>query len=364
MFLLSREQARAYYGASEGTDGTRPSREGEPRLDPRNELYKLLGLIPDRPETDVARQSTDNLIGQITGFYAPELKAFYMLNEIIGGVNGGSATATMAHEFAHALQDQRHDLNRLTAERADDWDATRALQQVMEGDALAAENAYLGFSLRSTYRRPMCFQIPPRARPNVAFVVERELDTWYEDGVCFVDAVLPHIEGIEALWERLPTTTEQILHPEKYLAGERAITITLPSFAGLGPQWRRLESSSFGEFSVQNLLLLGMTDRPAVQRAAAGWGGDDWALYVNEGGRLFSYAVRWDSNEEAGEFWTALVLSLTNRGAVFAASSETALDATIDGRGWRAQLTGDRVTILVSNDTTALGAAAALAGLP
>ena len=82
--------------------------------------------------------------------------------------------------------------------------------------------------------------------------------------------------GVADVWAALPTTTEQILHPEKYLAGEGALPVSLPPLTpALGAGWRSLLGSSFGEFSLQNLLLLGLAaDRVLVQRAAAGWGGD------------------------------------------------------------------------------------------
>ena len=147
MFLLSRDQARAYYGGEDNAGGIGGAAPLRP-LDPQDELYRLLGLVPAREERsdgqpsqdrDLRQQSVDNLVAQITGFYSPDLEAFYMLETIIGGVSGGSARATMAHEFTHALQDQYHDLNALAAARADDWDAFRALQDVVEGDAIASE---------------------------------------------------------------------------------------------------------------------------------------------------------------------------------------------------------------------------------
>ncbi len=375
MFLLSRDQARAYYGGEDNAGaaigGAAPLRP----LDPQDELYRLLGLVPAREERsdgqpsqdrDLRQQSVDNLVAQITGFYSPDLEAFYMLETIIGGVSGGSARATMAHEFTHALQDQYHDLNALAAARADDWDAFRALQDVVEGDAIASESAYLGFTLRSTYRLPVCFRIPAPARAGVPFGVERELDTWYEDGPCFIEAVTPLLaNGVADVWAALPTTTEQILHPEKYLAGEGALPVSLPPLTpALGAGWRSLLGSSFGEFSLQNLLLLGLAaDRVLVQRAAAGWGGDAWELYTRGDDRLLAYAVEWDDAGEAREFWAAFVASLSARSPV-ARPAPDALMVEIGGVVWRAALVGARVDLVVSTDAAAAMDAAAAIGLP
>jgi hypothetical protein len=361
MFLLTRAQARAYYGGAEPTPG-----EPQPEpLDAKQELYQLLGLI--QPRADLEQQSLDNLISLITGFYSPELDALYVLEEIRGGLEGIGAQLTIVHELVHALQDQHYDIVFLDAERSDDWDAKTALLDVMEGDAIAAEIAYFGFSTRAAYRVPVCFQIPPPIRPGVPFIVERELDTWYEDGLCFVQAVAPQLpDGVAGIWENLPTTTEQILHPEKYLTGEGAKPVTLrPLATTLGGSWSQLYSSTFGEFTLQNILLAGLAgDRPLVQRAAAGWDGDRWALYTQDDARLAHVETLWESDDEARQFWDAFITSIYNRGSGRQPpATADRLSIDLDGRTWRAQLQGNRVTFLVSNDVPALEAAASILGL-
>ena len=362
MFLLTRDQAGAYYGRdAPAGGGARPPRP----LDSKQELYRLLGLIPER--SDLRQQSLDNLITLILGFYSPELDALYLLEEITGGLDGVTARTTIVHELVHALQDQYHDLPALQAARADDWDATIALLDVMEGDAIAAEIAYFGFSTRASYRAPLCFGIPDPLQPGVPRIVERELDTQYEDGLCFVQVVAPRLPGgVAAIWNDLPTTTEHILHPEKYLAGEGARPVTLPLIdAALGAGWTRLAGHNFGEFTLQNLLLAGLAaERPLVLRAAAGWGGDAWALYTHDDARLLQSLIAWDDANEASEFWSAFQASLRNRGATFTSSAAAAFRAALDGRLWRAALAGDRVTLLVSTDPVALDAAATRLGLP
>lgn len=362
-FLLSRAQARAYYSTDNG--GGQGS-GAAPGLDAKNELYRLLGLIPDREQRNVGQATTDNLVSLITGFYAPELKAFYMLDEITGGVHGPSARATIAHEFVHALQDQYHDIEAQEAQRRDDWDAMRAFQQAMEGDALYFESKYLGYSARAAYRVPVCFQIPSPLRPSVPFVIERELDTWYEDGLCFVQDVLPLLSGgVSELWQRLPATTEQVLHPEKYLAAEPASPVTLECLeSALGEGWSRLKQANLGEFGLQNLLVLGLTDRTRAGQAAAGWGGDAWALYTNAEGRLLYSVSVWDSPAEAREFWLAFRQSLAGRATLPIDPAGDSFSAeTAGGRMWRAWLEDDRVSFFVANDVSALDRAAAAAGL-
>jgi hypothetical protein len=363
MFLLTRAEIRAIYELPTPGPTSTPPPRAVAAVDLKQETYVLLGLIPPPDRTggrDIDDLQLDNLIPQITGFYNPEYGAFYLVDTINGGIRGGLARSTIVHELTHALQYQYQDIDAIARERASDWDGTTALLDLVEGDAVNTENLVLGFSTRSTYRQPVCFSIPPPQRPGTAFAVERELDTWYEDGLCFVQAVAPQVlRGVTGVFEDLPTTTEQILHPEKYLAGEGARMVSLRELS-LGAGWQPLGGANLGEFGMQNLLLLGLlNDRPGVQLAAAGWGGDAFVLYGNAGARLFYAETVWDTPEDAREFMDALVASLARRTPGIPPSEVVYSYATdTGGVSWRAYLTGSRVTLLASTDRDALTAAA------
>jgi hypothetical protein len=363
MFLLTRSEIRAIYEQPTPGPTTTPPPQAVPAVDLKQETYVLLGLIPP-PENTGGRKiddlQLDNLISQITGFYNPEYNAFYLVDTINGGIRGGLARSTIVHELTHALQYQYQDIDAIARERASDWDGTTALLDLVEGDAVNTENLVLGFSTRSTYRQPVCFTIPAPQRPGTAFAVERELDTWYEDGLCFVQAVSGQVlRGVTGIFEDLPTTTEQILHPEKYLAGEGAAAVNLRRLE-LGPAWQALGSANLGEFGLQNLLLLGLlSDRPGVQSAAAGWGGDAFALYGSNDARLFYAETTWDTPEDAREFMDALVASLARRaGAAPPSDPQYSYAIDVGSAAWRTYLTGSRVTILAATDREALTAAA------
>jgi hypothetical protein len=363
MFLLTRPQVRTFYEIPTPGPTSTPPPASVPEVHLKQETYELLGLIPP-PELsggrDIEALQLDNLIPLITGFYNHEFNAFYLVDGLSGGIYGGLARSTIVHELTHALQYQYRDIDGIARQRENDWDATMALLDVLEGDAVNTEILVLGFSTRSTYRQPVCFAIPAPQRPGTAFAIERELDTWYEDGLCFVQTVREQVlRGVNGIFEDLPTTTEQILHPEKYLAGEDAKAVNLRSIA-LGAGWEIEGRANLGEFNLQNVLLLGLGgDRPGVQAAAAGWGGDTFALYGKGEARLFYAESVWDAPEEAGEFFNALVTSLANRGSgQLPPVSPESYSIALGGVTWRVYSNGDRVTLIVSTDAGIAEAAA------
>jgi hypothetical protein len=341
MFLLSRKNATEYY--TPARDENAPSRS-----DLRSDVYKLLGLVADR--VNVAQQDTAYLGSLITGFYASDLNAFYLLDDQ-GPIDGPKAKSTVVHEFTHVLQDQYYDLDEIDRRVSGDWDATRAFYSLLEGDALNTEAHFFGRPLRAL---PPCFTLP--APPSgTSYAIARDLDTWYFDGSCFVQAVLRRGKTLPDMWQSIPTTSEQVLHPEKYLAGEAALPVSLASVTEvLGPAWRRQGGSNFGEYVLQNLLQAGLgRDFSRIQRAAAGWGGDRWVQYENAEQRLLQAGTVWDTPEDADEFFASLLQSMRNRGADVQ-SDANRFEATSDGKHWRALLDGDRVDFVVSTDLEAL----------
>lgn len=329
----------------------------------QQDVYRHLGLIAD--DLDLMKMYLRFLELGILAFYSPEHKTFYLIEDQIS--RGVLTDTTLVHEYAHALQDQYHDLDPTREAIEDDWDRSSAYTTLIEGDAVSTENAYFGFV---ALRRPMCFAIPPvQDLLGIPFAIQRDINTWYDDGFCFVQTVTERgTMSTAPLFENPPVSTEQILHPDKYTAGEKPEPVTLsPVLPALGAGWAEIESSTLGEYILQNVLVLGLRlrgDRPRAQAGAAGWGGDAWTLYGNGEARLFQASIVWDSAEEAQQFFTTLSASLEARGGGVQPASEAGFSARLGAKDWRVGLRGDAVTLLVSADAGALSAAAGAIGLP
>jgi hypothetical protein len=102
-----------------------------------------------------------------------------------------------------------------------------------------------------------------------------------------------------------PRSSEQILHPEKYLEGDEPQIVALPPLTDtLGAGWRLVEAETLGEFQT-GLYLAQQVDQATADLASAGWDGDQYALYVQDGAEVLAFATVWDSPEDREEFVAA-----------------------------------------------------------
>ena len=83
-----------------------------------------------------------------------------------------------------------------------------------------------------------------------------------------------------AYQRRLPASTEQILHPEKYLDDERPLPVSGPPDAGAG--WKEVDAGVVGEFVTREILRQD-AEKVGADAAAAGWGGDRYRLFRRAG---------------------------------------------------------------------------------
>ncbi len=220
----------------------------------------------------------------------------------------------LTHEFTHALQDQHFDLMKMLIVRPYDFDRAEAAFAVIEGDAMNVQRRMeqgesygrlpLDEILRQEgdrfgdYRKEIGRYFPPLLTETFIFR--------YRDGARFVEAVRRGAgeRGVNALFQRPPVSTEQILHPEKYSANEAPREVVLDEAAFAAGGWRMSAQTPLGEIGVRGLLMAGVPVAEAT-RAAAGWGGDRAYLFKKEGSApLFVWQTVWDKPSDAEEFFT------------------------------------------------------------
>jgi hypothetical protein len=254
---------------------------------------------------------------QTLGFYQGEEDTFYIIADSEPGAGSIESfdlpsRLTFAHEYVHGLQDEHFDLEAFIDEDEHNDDEILARLSLVEGDASLAMIQYLiahAFELTDEDLEALSGegmqagqesldQAPPIIRETFMFP--------YIYGLDFVATLQG--EGWEAVNEAFadpPRSSEQILHPEKYLAGDEPQIMALPPLTDtLGGGWRLVEAETLGEFQT-GLYLAQQVDQATADLASAGWDGDQYALYVQDGAEVLAFATAWDSTEDRGEFVTA-----------------------------------------------------------
>jgi hypothetical protein len=275
-------------------------------------LYVALDLLP--PDVDLREVYLQLLGSQVAGFYDPDTKTMNVI-PTIGEDVGDSLSLTeqivFIHEYTHALQDQHFGLGMLDDEVLQaSPDLSLAVLALVEGDATATMEVY---SQEVALRNPAAaFELLAEGAlagnlflpEGIPPVLARELLFPYEDGLSFVLALYDDggWDRINAAYENLPQTSEQVMHPEKYLSGEVGQDVE-PVDLNLGENWQEVWNVALGEFYLREHLRAQLSSFEAGQ-GAAGWGGDRFQLYVDSetNDLLWTLRIAWDTPEDATEF--------------------------------------------------------------
>lgn len=314
-------------------------------------LLRALGLLG--PDVGLRDAILDLNGSQVIGYYSNSDDALYVVDR--GGALGPTARVTYAHEFVHQLQDQAFDLESLGLDAADGGDRSLAVRAMVEGDASLAQVQWLTSNLTPDEMAELVRDATDPAVTEALAKAPRILVAMslfpYEDGTRFV-AAIGGFKAVDAAYARPPVSTEQILHPEKYLAGEGADPpfdeMPDPWLQALGPGWSVAQVDTLGEFLIRFWLgESGVATAEAVE-AAAGWAGDRIVLLDGPDGAVaVVISTAWDSAADAADFADAASLAVT----------QSDLEArVVTGPGQRVDVT------LVSDAAVSIRLGAAVAG--
>ncbi len=335
--IISRSQLEAELKASFEKDYP-PARQ---RAD--NITLRAMGLL--QPGQDVAALQLKLLSGQVIGFYDDTKKRMVVVTD--SGLTP-EARITYAHEYTHALQDAAFGLSSLELDAVGQDDRGLARLSLVEGDAT---NTMFRWATQHLSARELTevAQTPVPDMTGIPGWMVQQLEVPYTAGFQFVMALQAQAGGgmseVNAAFDRRPpASTEQVLHPEKYVADEAPMRVAAPSpAAALGAGWTQASSSPVGEAMIAiTLQALGVADTTAAT-AAAGWGGDQLVVASGPGGAFaLAWRLAWDSARDASQFAAAYA---TARGSlsfpaelrqlsdtqqlVVQASSQQALDAVM-----------------------------------
>ncbi len=290
---------------------------GRDRTEADDAFWKGFGFVP--PSVSGREATLRVMESGVLGLYDHRTKKLY-----VRGARGGGGRVVpsrwtdryvLVHEIEHALQDQNFGLDDYG--QAPTEDEALARTALMEGDARLTEVAahalevagddlwvaHAAYWLRTEtidnilrnegVEGTTLKEAPPLVRRRSVFP--------YVEGAAFVGDLVRAggLRLVDQAFAHPPRSTEQVLHPQKYVDGELPVPVDAP---GAPDGWTRLASGSMGELATAVLLAKCEPSWQADQDAS-GWGGDAWAMVVagpNEGGLLWSTV--WDDETSAARF--------------------------------------------------------------
>jgi len=279
------------------------------------------------------------LTEQVAGYYDPKTQFFYLADWIAVEAQ----KPVIAHELTHALQDQHFDLRRFEKWPQGDADAELAAHALVEGDAMLTMTFYVLRNPAAALGMLQAMGAAGSATEQLDRAPRALRETLlfpYQHGLTWATQVQRRggWAALSAAYKDLPQSTEQILHTEKYFARESPQKIELPDIAGaLGKGWKRIDHDINGEWSYYLILDEYLKNENESRAAAAGWGGDRYAVYeyARSGEVMLTQSTIWDTEEDAREFFNAYAkrTGLRYKDASFLAP--TAESAGESRRAWR-----------------------------
>lgn len=304
-------------------------------------LYGL-GTVP--ADFSFRKSVLELMTSQLLGFYDPKRKAFF----VGGDLAGDEADATLWHELVHALQDQHYDLERLTKWQPDRGDAQAAVHALAEGDATSVM-----FDALVRPRGMSALDLPDgmlRAEGVLGAVgnsappiLVRSLIAPYADGLTFAHFLRRRgdFTAVDEAWRSPPDSTEQLLHPEKFLTREPPLNVPAPAAPAHAPELHERYRDVLGEQTVRIVLEEWVPARTAAQ-AASDWGGDRVVMFSDQARTCWAGAWRIKYDTEAAAERGLIAFA---RGALLPQGSVTAdgVARQIDEAEARRELKGGQV---------------------
>lgn len=328
---------------------------------PPDEVYaderELIAFGLMDPDVDLHQLVVDLYSEQVAGYYDPETSELVVILDAADAAEfTPSQEVTYAHEIIHALQDQNFDLDAGPLNREDiSDDQSLAVTALIEGDATHGEVLYL-------LRDPELLQAFVDEVENTEFdtevldsappILSATLYFPYEYGYPFVEAVYEAggWEAVNAAFSNPPSSTEQILHPEKFIDREDPTIIEVPDFTtALEGEWTVFDDNTFGEFQIRVMLQQTSMSDEQAERAAAGWNGDTYVVAGTETEDAIHWVSEWESEQDALEFARSWALYETERwGASPEYVAENVMAFEADGVVSRIILDGVTVTYVMA----------------
>lgn len=242
----------------------------------------------------------------------PAITSYYDDDTNMMLVAGDLQTLTPAQQLAYAasfvqlLQDQHFDRDRLRDPLLS-ADTRLALAAFAAGEEALVQNLYLRADFFSEAEREAILDgLGETAAATDTPLLPAQDELAAMAGLPFVQTLYDEggFGAIDAAWQTPPRSTEQLLHLDRYRAGELPVDVSLPLLDGVlgADAWTAVTEGVLGEWQLRRYLAQQLSAEQ-VETAATGWGGDRYVIYENEAGdQLMALQIVWDTLDDSNEF--------------------------------------------------------------
>jgi hypothetical protein len=270
---------------------------------------KKFGFVES--DFDLKKTTIDLLTEQAAAFYDFHRKKLF----ISDWASRNMREAALVHELAHALADQNFPIQKFLGKGSDDSEQSLARETVVEGQAswlmieVAARRAgktladsatadeYLKEGGDDDSGYPVFSKAPLYLKKTLMFP--------YEEGERFQEAVFLR-DGKEAftgVFIKPPTTTSQVIHPERYFAN---VTFANPVLPKPVPHSKPLVVGTMGELD-HRILLRQYLGAEAADALGPKFKGASYRIdeAKSDHRMMLLYASDWDSDAAASDYFDA-----------------------------------------------------------
>jgi hypothetical protein len=268
-----------------------------------SDAMAAIGLLP--PKFPLREKYIDLLGEQVAAFYDQHAHKLFMYEDAT--LENAQNRVVLAHELTHSLQDQHFSLKKMPLEIKTNDDRAAAASALVEGDATLVMSEFMmknltpqmvKDSMKASFTQNMKqLETAPRfLREMLVFP--------YLRGQEFCGALYGQggYEAVSKAYENPPSSTAQILHPQKYMANPREEPVAIVWAETTVKGEKPVIDNVVGEMGMR-ILFAEWLDAALGEKAAAGWRGDRYLYFASDDALVWKSV--WANAQEAAEFFEA-----------------------------------------------------------
>jgi len=285
----------------------------------KNEIFlNLMGFMSNgRPMIDILRRINNNIVGIVYD----EILERIVINKKLKNHQDKLNDLILVFKLREMVREQNYPLKYIMKKYREFDDRKLALLSVSTGDAMLIMSLYAkvytpfpieagisesGYSSASLLTfSPIKFSYNLDGLPEV---IKNYQIMPYIRGLRFVFNILMNkkMKGLKRVLSNPPVSTEQILHPKKYLKNELPVNVKI-SF--IPEKYTLFYSGTIGEYLL-NILIM---QKKSYNDFAEGWGGDRFNLFLSGRKYFLVWKSIWDNEKTAKNFYFIFKSFLENK---------------------------------------------------